>query len=1383
VTEKDDLLRRLLEEEGLSASVRIPRRADPEDRPLSFAQQRLWFLDQMDPGNPIYNMPAALRLRGPLDATALQATLGAIVARHEALRSVFPAVEGRPTQRVLEASPFALPLRDQRSLAEAEREQALRARIQDELRRGFDLAQGPLLRASLLRLADQEHVLLLNMHHIVSDGWSMGLFVRELAQLYPALRAAWPAPLPQLPLQYADYACWQRERLRGPFLDELLAYWKQALAGAPTRLELAADRPRPAAQSFRGALHSVHVPRSVVEPLRALAREENGTLFMTLLAAFATLLQRHTGEERLLVATSIAGRTQPELEGLIGFFVNMLPLHADLTGDPSFRELLRRLRTVTLGAFDHQEMPFERLVEELQPERDLSFSPLCQVFFALQNAPMPALELPELRIETMDIGRATAKYDLYLETFETQDGLKATFEYATDLFAPATIEGMASQLQTLLAAIAQNPDERLSRLPLLSRDERERRLQASSSPAVPGTFERSLQEMFEARVEQALEAQAARCGEQALSYRELNERANRLAARLAAAGVGPERPVAVLLERSLETLVALLAIVKAGGAYLALDPASPAAHRDLILEDARPWVVVTRRGLEGLRGSTGVPVLFVEGAAMGPSLPNPPVRVGPDHLALVTYTSGTTGRPKGILVPHRQLLHRLAWMWSAFPFEPGEVACQRTTSTFSVSLWEFLGPLLAGVPNVILPDAIVKDAPRLVDSLAREGVTRIILVPSLLRMLLDADVDLTALRRLRLWSACGEVLTPELVERFRRRLPWARLLHQYGSSETNDSICHEVTASETGRVPIGLPNAGVEAYVLDQNLELLPACVPGDLYVGGNGLARGYLNRPDLTATVFVPHPFAAAPGARLYRTGDRARVRPDGRLEYLGRRDHQVKLRGVRVELGGVEALLREHPDVRHAAVTAQADAGGDMRLAAFVVPRAERARTLQGRERYVLRNGLAIVHLNRNETDFLYSELFEGLTYLKHGIALEDGACVFDVGANIGLFALFAHTRCRRPVVYAFEPNPEAYEALALNAQLYGVDARLFRCGLSDRGGAATFTAYPRFTFMSGLYADPTEEKGIVRSFVRKQQGGDAPAGMLEELLAERFETRQFPVELRRMSDVIREQGVERIDLLKVNVEKAELDVLLGIDDGDWKRIRQVVLQVHDVEGKLARVVALLEGHGFGLTVVDDWAVDASQHMHYVYATREPRGTRPAPPAETSEAPAPFLGAGELRDYLRERVPEQMVPASFSLVEALPLTANGKIDRRALAALARRPALETTSVAPRDGVEEALARIFCEVLNLPAVGVHDSFFDLGGHSLLATQVVSRVRRSFHLDLPLPALFEQPTVAGLARALARWREQEESQALEVLRAVESLSEDAVAAQGGEELP
>ena len=907
-----------------------PREGPP---PLSFAQQRLWLLDKLEPGQTTYNTPAPVRLQGPLDTGALERSLAEIVRRHEALRTTFVTVGGEPRQAITASQPFTLPVLDLASLPDQARAAEAERLTAEDAQRPFDLARGPLFRATLLRLGPEAHALLLTMHHVVTDGWSIGVLMQELSTLYEAFTAGRPSPLPELPIQYADYAVWQRAWLSGEVLEGQLAYWREQLRGAPAALDLPTDRPRPAAESHRGGSLSFCLPKRLSTGLVALGRREGVTLFMTLLAAFQVLLQRYSGQDDIVVGSPIAGRTRVETESLIGFFVNTLVLRTRLDGEPTFRDLSARVREGTLGAHAHQDVPFEKLVEELAPARDRSRSPLFQVMFILQNAPGAAGALGAAHLTRIPVSTTMAMFDLTLSAEETTEGLACEMDYATDLFDAATIARMAGHFQVLIEGFVADPERRVSELPLLT--ERERvELATWNDTAADYPRDATLHGLFAAQAARTPAAIALRFGDQEISYGEIAARASRRARRLAALGVGPGGRVGIYLDRSPEMVIGLLGILGAGGAWVPLDPAHPQGRIAFVIEDAHLAHIVTDGRLSAtLPVSAARVVLADDGDARDPHDTHDRERASAHDVAYVIYTSGSTGRPKGVLGTHRNAVNRFAWMWRAHPFQPGEVACLKTTLSFVDSIWEIFGPLLAGVPSVILADETVKDVPRFVDALARGRVTRLVLVPSLLRAMLDLTPDLDArLPALQRWTSSGEALPADLASRFLRAMP-GRVLHNlYGSSEVAaDATCFEAAGGFEGeRVPIGKPIANVRAYVLDAHRREAPIGVPGELHVGGDGVALGYLDRPELTAARFMADPFSGTAGARMFRTGDICRRLANGDLDHLGRADHQVKLRGHRIELGEIEGALATHPGVRQALVTMRA---GD--LVAYVVAR----------------------------------------------------------------------------------------------------------------------------------------------------------------------------------------------------------------------------------------------------------------------------------------------------------------------------------------------------------------------------------------------------------------------------------------------------------------
>lgn len=934
------------------------------EMPLAFAQERMWFLAQLEQDSAPYLRAAAFRLKGPLDVGALERSLNRIVERQEALRTTFRGRSGIPVQVVSPARPLPLEVLDLTALEEAARMERVRQLAAEQAHQPFELSRDLMLRASLARLAPEDHCLLLSMHHIASDGWSTRVFLRELAALYGSLVTGRPADLPELRIQYGDYARWQRSWLAGEALARQLSYWKRRLEGLPPLLPLATDRPRPPRQSYRGARESLALSPELTGALERLSRQEQATLFMTLLAAFQVLLHRYTTSEDIAVGCPVANRTRVETEPLIGLFVNTLVLRTDLSGEPGFREVLARVREGALGAYAHQDMPFEKLVEALEPARSLSYSPLFQVMFQLRNLPFESVRLPGLQIEPVEFDPKVAQFDLVLDISAAGDGLRAVLDYNTDLFDQATARRMLGHYRTLLEGIVQDPGARIAALPLLTGAQRRQVLVEWSGAARDCPPGPSIPELFQAQAERTPDRVAVTFGSEQITYRELNRRTNQLARKLRSLGVGPEAVAGVCVERSPRAVVALLAILKAGCAFLPLDPRCPKERLAFLLEDARAPVLVTEQRLlaslpERLPHLLSLDAGWDEIARESPD--NLPSQCPPESLAYVVYTSGSTGRPKGVLGLHQGLLNRLHWMWAAYPYEAGEVCCQKTALSFVDSIAEIFGPLLQGVPLVILSDDAVKGSPlELIRLLERNGITRIILVPSLLASLLDGLASLGhAPPRLKYWVSSGEALTSEMAARFGRLVPQAVLINLYGSSEVSaDVTWYEVAPNQAPNpVPIGRPIANTQVYILDSHLEPVPAGVPGELYVGGAGLARGYLNLPELTAERFIANPFGG-PGSRLFRTGDLGRYRPDGNIEFLGRADDQVKVRGCRVEPAEVEAALARHPAVKAAAAAVREGESGEGRLVAYVV---------RGRE-----NGVTAADLR----SFLKSKLPEYMT-----------------------------------------------------------------------------------------------------------------------------------------------------------------------------------------------------------------------------------------------------------------------------------------------------------------------------------------------------------------------------------------------------------------------
>ncbi len=913
----------------------IARRPCADSAPLSYGQEQLWVLDQMEPGSLVYNESYTMRIRGILDAEAIEWSLNETVRRHEILRTTFTTENGRPIQVIAPELHAPLSLEDLTALAPRERDSAAQRIIEAEAHRSFDLASGPLLRAALVRHGTLEHILIVTMHHILCDEWSLGILTRELGALYEARVSGKPSPLPALPIQYADFAVWQREQIHGEILDTQLAYWKRQLADAPVVLELPTDHPRSIEQTARGAMRSILLPASLATALKSLSQREGVTLYMTLLAAFQTLIGRYTQQEDFLVGSVIANRNRPETENLIGFFVNTIVLRADLKHNPTFRELLARVREVALGAYSNRDAPFEQVVAALQPARHPGRNPLFQALISL-GPPLPLL--PEgWSLTDLHVSTNTSKFDLSFELDDRPEGLAVRIEYNTELFEAATIARMAGHWQTLLEGIVAHPERHLADLPLLTDAERQQLLVEWNATATDYPRDVCVHRLFEEQADRTPDRIALIAGNRRWTFAEVDRRANQLAWRLKSLGVGAEIPVALCMKWSPEMIVGLLGILKAGGYYVPLDPTYPHERLAYMLQDSRASVVVLQPEPRLLLSGLDAQIVALDdtwSSIAQHDTERPPCEVSAEGLAYVMYTSGSTGRPKGVAVPHRAIT-RLLFGVSYMRFGPAEVFLPLAPITFDASTFEIWGALLHGAPCVLIPDHV--PVPSDIARLVREhGVTTIWLTASLFNAFVDEAPD--AFRGIRQILTGGEALSVAHIRRAQEALPDVRFINGYGPTESTTFACccpiPRPLPTNIRSIPIGRPIGNTEIYILDPHGRPVPVGIAGELHIGGDGLAREYLNLPEVTAAKFVEHPFNPAPGARLYKTGDLARYLPDGEIEFLGRLDQQVKIRGFRIEPGEIEAALTSHPDICAAIVVAHEDEARQKRLDAYVVP-----------------------------------------------------------------------------------------------------------------------------------------------------------------------------------------------------------------------------------------------------------------------------------------------------------------------------------------------------------------------------------------------------------------------------------------------------------------
>ncbi|MEA5549509.1 amino acid adenylation domain-containing protein [Anabaena cylindrica UHCC 0172] len=905
----------------------ITPRLNNQDLSLSFAQQRLWFLEQMLPDHPFYNFPQTFRLFGQLNLTALEQSINEIIRRHEVLRTTFTSVNGQPRQIIADSLTIPLHLVNLESLSSAEKEKEIQRLRIAEFQQPFNLNYGPLLRTTLLQLDEKESELLLSIHHIVFDGWSVGVLFQELTDIYQAFSNSQPSPLSELTIQYADFAIWQRQWLQGTVLSKQVEYWKKQLADLPI-LQLPTDRTRPAMQTYRGSRQPFALPKSLSQELSQFSQQSGVTLFMTLLAAFQTLLSRYTNSEDIVVGSLIANRHRQEIESLIGFFVNTLVLRANLADAPSFRQLLQQVREVTLEAYAHQDLPFEKLVEELEPERDLSRHPLFQICFALQNVPMQALELEGLTINHSLVHNGTSKFDLFLELFETPEGINGWFEYSTDLFDATTIARIGENYQTLLTGIVANPDAKISDLPLLTDGERQKLLVEWNQTQTDYPKHTCIHQLFAAQAEKTPDAVAVIFGEQQLTYGELNAQANQLAHYLQSLGVGAEVLVGICVERSLEMIIALLAVLKAGGAYVPLDPAYPQQRLSLVLSDSQLSVLLTQSKLLAQLPENQAQIVCLDrdwDHIATQSTDNLEVSVNPDNLAYVIYTSGSTGKPKGVQIMHRSVVNFLHFMGNHLQLTEEDRLLSVTTLSFDIAVLEIFLPLTLGARLVLVSREETFDGKELIAKLTNHNITIMQATPATWQLLLDAGWQ--GSNNLKILCG-GEALPKQLASQLQQRC--STLWNVYGPTETTIwSATYKVESDKA--ILIGRPMANTQFYVLDSQLQPVPVGVPGELYIGGAGLARGYINRPDLTEERFIPSPYLTS--QRIYKTGDLVRYLPDGNIEYLSRIDYQVKIRGFRIELGEIETVLTQHPAVKTGLVIDREDTPGQKRLVAYVV------------------------------------------------------------------------------------------------------------------------------------------------------------------------------------------------------------------------------------------------------------------------------------------------------------------------------------------------------------------------------------------------------------------------------------------------------------------
>lgn len=1349
--------------------------------PLSPLQQGMWFHSLRDEHSPAYFEQLTCKLHGPLDFDAMCFAWQSAVDRHPALRTFFVGRSSKEPIQVVRRK-VAVPIEriDWRSVPNADQEVSRQEFLEQDRQRGFRLDEAPLMRLALIRLAENEHELVWSHHHILQDGWSIPLILDDVFTLYEARQRGETVRLAK-PRPYRDFIAWLRKsKPRGA-----KEYWQEELRGFETPTQLNIDG-GPDGSVVPGAHGRVRwsLTAEVTEALRQHSRSASITLSTIVQGALALLLSRYTGNTDIVFGITSSGRppSLDRVESMVGLFINTLPCRWQVPQDASALSWLDEQQARQTTRFEFEQTP----LGDIQSWSDVPANlPLFETHFVFDNYPLDEQRLKEVGgLSVSDVHLIEqAHYPLSIVA-SARNELELEAIYDPQRFSRETVKRLLSHIEVILKSIAHDPNQQVGALPLLTPEE-EQALELHPASIRDDESTQCLHEIFGDRVADQPDSIAVCRGDSSLTYRELDLRSNQLAHFLRTLGVGAEVPVAMFVERSTDMIIGMLSVLKAGGAYVPLDPSYPEERLQFMLEDCQAPVVLTHSAMRrDLPHSDAQIVVLDDEVSAISEMPSAPVpnAVSADNLAYVIYTSGSTGRPKGCLVTHRNVARLFSATDDWYSFDANDVWSMFHSFAFDFSVWESWGALLFGARLVVVPYLTSRSPAEFRKLLCNEQITVLNQTPSAFQQLVAEE--LTHQRpthyALRYVTFGGEALEVSKLAAWMQRFKnQPRLINMYGITETTVHVTYrpidvkEVEA--TTRSPIGEPIPDLQTRLFGLAGSAVPLGVNGELHVGGQGVARGYLARPGLTAERFIPDPYGD--GTRLYRSGDLARRSCDGKeLEFVGRIDTQVKLRGFRIELGEIEGRLLDHPAIQQAAVDLQRDET-DQSLVAYVVPNAshaslvyrllqlEREGRLDGLDRCQLPNGLTVFHNNRSETDFLYREIFEDQVYAHPLIQLRDDAVVFDVGANIGLFSLYIRTECARPKLFAFEPVPEIFSLLECNAAIHDLDARLFSFGIDSEPGEGTFTYYPNVSVMSGRYADEEQDRTALTKSIANTQQGTAQGEVFDELLAAKLERRKITCQYKTLSEVIREEGVERIDLLKIDIEQSELKAVLGIEQEHWPLIQQIVIEVCDVNDRLSMIASLCKDRGFQVSIeqCDDLK---GTNLYSLYGTRPVQLNRPSGEARNGHgkthlqqrwAGVPEL-VRDLRKHARRTLPPYMVPSAFVLLTELPLTPNGKLDRQALPKpnqADQSSAHDTDTAAPRSLVEAQLASIWQEVLGVSDFGIGDSFFDLGGHSLHATRVIGKIREEFHVDLPLASIFERPTVRALGEILEQMRDGE----------------------------
>lgn len=1310
---------------GRSPTNKIPKRSDPFFAPLSFAQQRLWFLEQFTPGSSVYNMHDAVRIRGLIDPQLLQKVLSRIVLRHEALRTTFIFVNGEPLQKISPPQEIHLAIEE---VVSEERAQEI---AKEETVRPFDLEKGPLFRVRLIRISDEDHILLWTMHHMVSDGWSLGLIIKEVMTLFEALSQNLPDPLPELPIQYGDFSVWQKQWLTGTVLEKQISYWRKELEGNYPPLKLPFDHPRPPLLTNRGKRKVTYYPSDLMDKLTRLSLKEDTTLFMVLLAAWDLLLYRYSGMDVLFVGVPVANRNKSELSDLIGFFANTLVIRAELHPDLKFLDLLKQIKEKAYAAYEHQDIPFERLVEILQPQRELNTSAFFQVMFVLQNQPMPKVEQPGLKIEPIEIHNDTCKFDLLLNIYENQIGI----EYSTDLFDEETIERILEHYRIVLEALVMDPHRSVSEMPIMSQSERQKILHDwNASKDATLNLKKTLSQYVEEQVDRTPQKIAITDEKNSLTYEELNAKANQLAHKLVNVGVGPGVIVPVYMHRCIEQAVSFLAILKAGGAFLPLDVEYPEERLSFMIKDSQATLLLYKAALPDWFNQFDLLTIDINGS-LSEKFSNIPSRANAEDLAYVIYTSGTTGKPNGAMIPHRGICNRLLWMQKEYNLHSDDKILQKTSCSFDVSMWEFFWPLTTGAELIIAPPEIHRNPVDLSRCIQQYKITIVHFVPSMLTLFLSQIESCPSLRQV---FCSGETLSYELAKRF-QQLCKAKLHNLYGPTETSIDVTFWDCAEKTDKkvIPIGRPIANTQIYILDTKLEPVPIGICGELYIGGEGVGLGYLNRSELTEKKFLSDPFCI--DKKMYKTGDLARFWKNGVIEFLGRIDHQIKIRGVRIELEEIEQALLENEHVGESLVISREDTPGDQRIVAYVVNKGTR---LNEKERVdSWETVFEDTYLTSQTTSPLMNTIGWNSSYTGEPLSSEEmeewiddkverirrlkPKKILEIGCGTGMLLFRLAEQCALYV--GTDISKAALDLISQALPQSTIDPnkiKLFHCPALD------FSPFQNEKFdviilNSVVQYFPSLDYFLEiinnASLILTESGSIFLGDLRNYALMDSFYT-----------SVILQgaEGEMTIEELRKKIQhKKDQERELFLDPELFHQLDKLNAETflqrgtHKNEMTLFRYNTLLSCEK---SSEKKKSTNLQKFANNPFDLKQQERT--------------------LKQFLRKKLPEYLIPNHILFLDRFPLSHNGKIARQSLPL----PTLQTIqpkiSSSFQTPLEKMVGEVWSELLGITQISNGDNFFDLGGHSLLAAQVVLKLNQRLGKEIPLRLLFQFPTIYEFAK-------------------------------------